>query len=475
MYANIGMSLLRGGVPFVDMWDIKPPPIYTIYAAGIALFGATTAGIRAIDLLFVPVGMIGLYALGLTLRDKRTGLVAALLYGLFYFNDGFQNLTQSDSLATVPTIWAALSVYYASQSGRWQGSLALGLLSGLLLWFKPQQYALLVAAFLLYFVLETVATRRRWWRHGIAFACGGLLTGGSLLLYYNAIGVIDEILIVAQGTAAYNAQGYDWGAFASNMRAGFYYRWWVWHSLIGLAGLWLGTVILGRNRHRGWRLLGLWGVAGLGFAFMQAKGFDTHWFPLLPVMAMMGGVMVAQAIEQIDVSTLRRAVYAGVLILLIAIPTATTWGGAWDFLLGRVDQATYWDHFQANDLKPEQSLAMATYLRERVVTGDSLFIWGFRPEVYFMAGLRPATRYQAHFPLVAPWYPSAWRQEAVDILWAAMPPYVLVLEDDYMPWVTDDDADSHTLLQSYEALNNWLIANYKRVDQIGDFIIWQRR
>src|SRR5690606_31757236 len=94
--------------------------------------------------------------------------------------------------------------------------------------------------------------------------------------------------------------------------------------------------------------------------------------------------------------------------------------------------------------------------------------------VYFMADLTPATRYQAHFPLVAPWYPQAWQQDNVDTLWAAMPPYALVLEDDYMPWVTDFDADSHTLLQDYTELNNWLIANYERDGQIGDFIIWRR-
>jgi hypothetical protein len=161
------------------------------------------------------------------------------------------------------------------------------------------------------------------------------------------------------------------------------------------------------------------------------------------------------------------------VIILYSIPVFTSWGGAWRYLNKQEDLVQYWDTFQANDLKPEESLLVANFLRERVVAGNSLFIWGFRPEVYYLAGLWPATRYQAQFPLVAPWYPEEWKQNNVDILWAALPPYVLVLEDDYMAWVTNSEADSHTLLQSYTELNNWLIANYEREEQIGDFLIWR--
>ena len=50
-----------------------------------------------------------------------------------------------------------------------------------------------------------------------------------------------------------------------------------------------------------------------------------------------------------------------------------------------------------------------------------------------------------------------------------MPPYALVLQVDYMPWVTGSSDDSNTLLQGYTEMNNWLIANYERDTQIGNF------
>jgi hypothetical protein len=71
----------------------------------------------------------------------------------------------------------------------------------------------------------------------------------------------------------------------------------------------------------------------------------------------------------------------------------------------------------------------------------------------------------------------AWRDDNVAILRAALPPYALILEDDFMPWVTNIDADSHTILQdsAHDELRFWYQAHYEQVDEIGDFIIWRRR
>ena len=118
---------------------------------------------------------------------------------------------------------------------------------------------------------------------------------------------------------------------------------------------------------------------------------------------------------------------------------------------------------------------MLDYLRPRIAPSDTLYVYGFRPEIAFLGGYRPATRFQANFPLIAPWYPPEWRQENVDTLWTAMPPYAIILKSDYMPRVTGYDADSHTLLQRDVELNNWLMANHQRITKIGDFIVCQRR
>jgi hypothetical protein len=542
MYANIGRSILKGGIPYIDMWDIKPPPIYYIYAVGIAIFGTTTAAIRAIDFTLIPFGMLGLFLFGERLKNRRVSLLAALVYGVFYFNEDFQNLTQSDSLVTVLLIWAAYSAYRSmlSKDSRfsWRWALIAGALCGVILWFK-HYYAFFVLALVINRLLvkkadnaprSTSAAQWRgvggevigsplqnWlgeiWRDSLVFALGGLLIGGSLLLYFWSQGMIGEMFIVAQGTAAYNAQGYDFGAFIANMTNYWYFRWLTWHTLLLLAGLWFVVKITGVFVNRkvplpvspvatreesetgkiGWRLTLSWLIAALAFALIQAKGFDTHWIPMLPALAL----MAADTIE-IFIQTIIRGVgeryisppqssgqrgrvaivlYTLTVIGLLGITANTTWGRAWRYIAAQETRVEYFDRFQANDLKPEESLLMAEYLRERVAAGDSLFVWGFRPEVYYMAQVYPATRYQAQFPLVAPWYPVAWRMNNVEILRAALPPYALILEDDFMPWVTNIDADSHTILQdsAHDELRFWYQAHYEQVDEIGDFIIWKRR
>jgi hypothetical protein len=163
------------------------------------------------------------------------------------------------------------------------------------------------------------------------------------------------------------------------------------------------------------------------------------------------------------------------VLLLLTMLAQGIWPRAWYYLTGAEDQLAYYGRFRGGEFVADESLAVADYLRERVAPGDSLYIWGFRPEVYFMSQLNPATRFIFQFPLVGEWYPAQWRQENVDALWAALPPYVLVLQVDYMPWVTGRNEDSNTLLQEYNELNDWLIFNYERDAQIGNFFVWKRK
>lgn len=475
MYANIGRGILQGKIPFVDLWDIKPPAIYYIYALAIAIFGPGAAALRVIDLLTVPLTAAGLYLLAARLSARRAALLAVVLFYVFYFTETFASLTQSDAVVTLPMTWAVVCVLRAADHPRasrpalvW--SAAAGSLCALTLWFK-HYYALFVAALILHHIMERRAFP---FKEALAFAVAGLVAGGIPLLYFVSVGMAQEMLIVAQGTSQYNAQAFgSVQAFIDQMSNYVRFRWWHWGVLLLLALSWPLTARLSRMpRGKGWRLALLWLLAGLGFVLIQAKGFDTHWLPMLPPLALLAADSASRLLDRLPRRALAHLLAACAISLILV---RALWLPALPYLLGQETLSQYYEAFQANDLKPAESLAMVEYLRERVAPGDTLFIWGFRPEVYYLAGLHPATRFIAHFPLVSAWYPARWRQENVATLWAAMPPYVLVLQADYMPWVTGRDADSHTLLVEYTELSNWLAANYAREDtQIGNFLIWRR-
>jgi hypothetical protein len=229
-----------------------------------------------------------------------------------------------------------------------------------------------------------------------------------------------------------------------------------------------------------WWIALIWLIAGTAMMLVQLKLYDYHWLPMLPPLALIGAGALEALIEAITrrggsktrpYKTILRALTA---LALLAALTAVIGSRTLPYLTGREDQIAYYHQFQAGEFVADESLEVANFLKARVAPGDSLFIWGFRPEVYYLSQLNPAVRFIFQFPLVANWYPPEWRKQTVEILWAALPPYVLVLQVDYMPWVTGNNEDSNTDLQGYTELNNWLEFNYVRDSQIGNFILWRR-
>jgi hypothetical protein len=120
-FATIGRGILNGRIPYVDLWNPKPPAVFYVYAAAIALAGdGSTIGLRALDLALMPLVMIGLYVISLRLFGqsvgRRIGWIAAALFGLFYFTETFWTLTQNDGLALVPMTGALYSTIEAARS-----------------------------------------------------------------------------------------------------------------------------------------------------------------------------------------------------------------------------------------------------------------------------------------------------------------------------------------------------------------------
>ena len=51
VFAYVGTLILKGGWPYRDVWEVKPPGIYYTYAAIIGCSGRSMGGVRACDLI----------------------------------------------------------------------------------------------------------------------------------------------------------------------------------------------------------------------------------------------------------------------------------------------------------------------------------------------------------------------------------------------------------------------------------------
>lgn len=498
-FATIGQGVIDGRIPYTDLWNPKPPAIFYVYGTAIELFGVSTTTVRLLDFIFFPTMAFGIYWLGLRL-DRRVAVMAVLAFGAFYFSESFWTLSQNDGLVLAPMVLAAVAAHKALQNGRrhYLWAFVAGLLCAVVLWFK---YPFVV--FVLMLALNVLLVRL-WRRDGLRllgdvplFLLGGFLIGFGGMVYYDHLGALNALVESAVLTSEYTRQGYDWAALQRDpvWQAGVGERLERWNVLIGLVLLWppLRGFVPRRHESATAGLLGLWLLAGLIIALMQAKGYDYHWLPLLPPLILLAAdsfdrtlLGAWRLLNWLQETRFTRPVFwrqtgqLMVMLLIAGFMLGQIWRPHWPYLGGNQSKMDYYQGFRGGEFVADESQAVVEYIAAHTDPGQRLYIWGFRPEIYYLTATRPATRFIFQFPLVAEWYPAEWRQQEVDHLWAQTnagdgPIYVLILKADYMPWVTGRHEDSNQLLQEYEPLNSWIIYNYELETQIGNFLIWRQR
>lgn len=145
-----GQSILAGGTIYIDLYDIKPPAIYYIYAGGIAVFGDSELAIKlteTVTLLLTTV--LAAFAMH-KLVDWRAGILAMLLT-LFSLNKGPNWISAQTETFALPLLAAGIvALLWAPPKGlgrwlSWTGAAAL-LTSPIFL--KPTLGGGLVASFL---------------------------------------------------------------------------------------------------------------------------------------------------------------------------------------------------------------------------------------------------------------------------------------------------------------------------------------
>lgn len=478
-FATIGRGLLDGRVPYTDLWNPKPPAVFVVYSAVIALFGETTQAIRLIDLMLF-VGMTpALYWIArgwdVTAGASRSGLIAIAGFGAFYFSESFWTLSQNDGIALLPMVLSAvfaLKTLDNQRSALWAG--LAGVMCGVVIWFKYP-----FGLFALALIVAQIINRRGEWRRlrteAVAFALGGGVVLGAGALVLHQLGALNAMIESARVTSEYTRLSYADIFGAVTWEQALTDRWRQWGVLVPLVMIY--PLVLWRDPFTNpvSRVIGLWLVSAVLILLVQAKGYDYHWLPMLPPLVLIAAWSITALIQRLPSRLPRVWLSGGVIGVLLVMLFGRVWLPNMDYLTGAQDRLAYYEGFRGGEFVAGESHRVVDYLRERNVYGDSLFIYGFRAEVYYLTGLRPATRFIFQFPLVGAWYPATWRQENVDVLWAALPPYVLVLRGDFMPWVTGRDLDSNSLLQEDTELNNWLIFNYELDAEIDNFLIYHRK
>jgi len=402
IFAWVGDTILRGGVPYRDAWEIKGPATHYLYALAQWLFGRDVWGLRILDLTLLSASACAAYGLAARMSprmgERRAGVVAALLWVLLYATGGYWHAAQPDAWAAMA--WLAAAWCVARDRPRARDWVAAGALCAFTALLKPP-----FGAFLGLLLLDRAV------RSGLSAALaatpaalGGLLgvlalvTGG-----FAAAAALDdfvEVQLVFNPTLHPSA----YRDLAAKQLLAVWLRWLgqPWAGAVFVS--FLGGVVLAARRSRGDALLlAGWGLFAAVLVVAQNQYFPYHFWPLVAVLAVGAGSFAGGA-ASFDSGSARTAAAALVVGAVLA--------AAWQPFL-QIRQATallpwapagaaerYRDSFSMGSYGFGTMERIAERIRERTEPEDPILIWGFESGLYFLADRPASTRLGFLYPLI---------------------------------------------------------------------------
>ena len=339
------MEVLRGKTLYRDVWFDKPPLVAWTYL----LWGARSGILlRLAGAAYVIAVCVAAWQFARRRWSEREGVFAAI-FAAFFLTFGLPSAViplASDMLLILPHI---LAIYFAGRGKPlWSGAAA-GV--GLLCSSKA------------IFVLAACALWQ--WR-----------SLPPLLLGFTAPNALALGWMWLHGSAAeFYKQAWQWGSiyasntFVENPLAEGLKRtadWMGFHVALVIGA------ILAIRRDRDWRWVAWIVLACIGF-ILGLRFFPRYYFLLLPPMIVLAARGWASAKPVL-------------LVVLLAIPF--------------VRFAPSYVRLPSRDLAIDRdSRAAAARLRNLAVPGNTLFVWGFRPDIFVDSGLPAGTRFLESQPI----------------------------------------------------------------------------
>ena len=456
-YGYIGQEILRGSIPYRDIYDIKPPGIYYIYAAIIALFGNIMEAIRMATAFYALATTGCVYLLARKLGGIRAAICSALLFAL------------------------------CSNAPHIQGSSS-----------NTEVFMLLPLMLCLLFFVRGVETGNR-----VNFVISGFSGGIALLIKTVALPVVALVFIflLRRPRADDSGEGLQkdilsfilpplatllllYGYFAANNAlADLYY----WNFTIlksyGRHGLsyFVGKAFAGVDYLINEQLL-LWGaaVAGAAWLLLRNRNFHTvlvtltlpaavaglcmpgHFFPhyfilLTPFCAVVGGLGLGHVWER---KGWPRFVSLPLIAAGVVLFAQTNYKYYFAYTPAEVALHKY------NVPTFGQSPEIAGFVRNNTAPGDYILQWGFEPELYFYSnrrGLKDLTVF-----VDIEWAPDRTRaiKNMVENINEKKPVYILVQKADVV---------DYRAALGYRELAEIIARDYTFTKEIGYAEIYRRK
>lgn len=476
-------ALLEGNLPYLTVWDHKPPGIFGLFAVPISVIADPIIAVRILALIAVASTSFLLWK---TFRaaDKSSnfaGIIAGVLYTVFSLGNG--GTASNTELFYVPLVLSAFYIAtraYAfdqpsDSSLRVPHVLGAGLLLGLggAINYLALFYSVPVALLLIFgppFPWSDIKAATRVLVQRVPIAA--LLSVGPIAVFsviagvYATAGELDEFIYAnfTSNRMYVSEQPYDVLILVKVLADQFSGHWFLWVSAGALALIARSGPSLTLAEKRATVIGTAWLATGL-LAVATSRLYWSHYFlQLNPALCLLAAVVVARILKPASDQSRVLAV-CGLLLLVL--------GGTYNLIrdTGKLAASIAYHRFvQGERHWGDPAAQIGAFIEKRIQRGDHIFVVDYSPIIYSLADAEMPTRFV--FPPFLIGNESAKLinvpvGDEIERIFASHPRYVV--KKKYRP----DPVG--TLDSVYSAIDRELADGYVREHTFDDVDLYRRR
>jgi hypothetical protein len=406
-YAYIAWRLGHNELPYRDWVDQKPPAVFWVYRAALALPLEPIRAVHFAALLFAAASSCALFFFARRFLRQWWAFVAAALFILLSADPFAQGTAaNTEMFMLLPLILSQIAFLKAADNpGNVLSMLLCGALTGFAIAFKQVaavNWFLLVALYPIF-----VAPEKRW-RNSFAFAAlslGGLFAIAGMIGFYfwtrhGLSGLIDNVFthnLEYIGVMTWADRLHFCSETVASLARAESLVW-----IFATVGL-IALIVAGQGKWfvflAGWLITSVIGVSASGYFF-------PHYFQqLLPPLALIA-LFGAQWLSELWLWRSWWIPQALFGLLLAILPLKTLWPFWFSYTPTDAVRKIYPGNFFAEMPEFAARIAQVTSAEQRV------FVFGAEPELLFYAQRVSATRYIFLFPLYGPYRNAREKQMA---------------------------------------------------------------
>jgi len=497
-YLVVGKGLLEGKQLYRDLWDIKPPGIFIVYAGIAKLFGRAMWSVAMVDILLLLLISYLLFRFTEPYLGRAGAALAVMVHASMHGEMAYFWITQPETFQVACVLAGYLLM---KRRGRWweASSFVAGLLLGYACWLKYNGVAFLPFLLFLPF-LDTSGLDREPPRVSHSIPWRNWLARAALLLagLAAAIGIVLAWIVFKGAWPAMKEAQFEllprYAAMAVQRRPHYllsvfartnYFlgEWNLWATLAGLLVAWM------RRDLRRFAPVFLAALTAYAAVVMQVRFHDYYFQTCYPFFAAIWAYLVVSIYEGTCVlaRNLRQRGWrlaAGLVWIVFAEGVFWPLPGEFNKLTMRYEELREWradpETFYSNYPRqlPVEFLRgqfdVIHYLEKNGRPSDGVYLWSADCAIYYLSGHQPPTRFLSDSHMMSLWSPVSWREELMRDLRNAQPRFIVVARGDQLPFLTYVNLDSENYLKIFPKLECFITENYEPVADFDSFIVYRR-